>query len=372
MAQPEAQMQVEHEISPRALEEEIRAGVPVTLADLRPSADFAAWHVDPGRGRVLNMTEADLAARASTLEQPLRVICARGKTSARAAAALAATGVPVLTVRGGMAEWSRLLLAAPVEIGTATRVVQFRREARGCLSYLVARDGRALVVDPSPDVEPYIEEADRLDARIAVVLDTHVHADHISGARALVAQTGARLRMSAAALSRGLAHGDLVEPVSDGTRVALGGADVRILALPGHTSDNVGAMVDGRALIAGDSLFADAVARPDLEAGDAGAADAAATLYRTLHERVLTLPAGTLLLPCHYPGGRLDGPVVTTVADAGRRVAALHLDVAAFVRQTISGMPPRPANHLAIIAHNLGLDDGDAGSLETGANNCAA
>jgi len=373
MAQTAAHSQVVPGITPRELEDEIRAGVALTLVDVRSPDDFAGWRIDAGNGRLVNLAADDAAAHAGELDAPVRVICNRGNTSARAASALAKAGVEARSVIGGMVAWSRLLEAAPVEIGTDTRVVQFRREARGCLSYLVARDGRALVVDPAPDVQCYLDEAARLGAGIVAVLDTHIHADHVSGARELADRTGARLHLSAAALARGVTFDDRVEAVADGTRIELGGADLRVVALPGHTTDNVGVLVDGRALIAGDSLFADAVARPDLEAGDEGAAGAAATLYRTLHERVATLPAQTLLLPCHYPGGRLEAAVVTPVGEAIERVASLKLDAGGFARAVIAAMPPRPANHLAIIAANLGEDEHpDAGSLEVGANNCAA
>jgi glyoxylase-like metal-dependent hydrolase (beta-lactamase superfamily II) len=271
-----------------------------------------------------------------------------------------------------MIAWSRLLVAERVEIGTATVVLQFRREARGCLSYLVARDGEALVVDPAPAVDAYLDEARALGVAIRHVVDTHVHADHVSGARALADATGAELHVSEAALARGVVYRDRVDPVSDGDELALGAADVRVVALPGHTTDNVGLLVDGRALIAGDSLFADSVARPDLEVGDAGAADAAALLHATLRERVLALGDDVVLLPCHYPGGRLGHPVAPTLGEVRAALPLLGEERDAFVTDVLSAMPPRPANYLAIIDVNLGKAGGDPSGLEVGANNCAA
>ncbi|MGN6379573.1 MAG: MBL fold metallo-hydrolase, partial [Gaiellales bacterium] len=162
-------------------------------------------------------------------------------------------------------------------------------------------------------------------------------------------------------------------PVEDGRRLELGSADVRVVALPGHTSDMTGLLVDGAALIGGDSLFADAVARPDLEAGDAGAAEAARQLHRTLHACVLSLPADTTLLPCHYPGGRLGGPVAPTLAEVRRAMPQLDAGEDEFVRFLLDSMPPRPANYEQIIAANLGAgpDAETAARLEVGANNCA-
>jgi glyoxylase-like metal-dependent hydrolase (beta-lactamase superfamily II) len=205
------------------------------------------------------------------------------------------------------------------------------------------------------------------------VFDTHVHADHLSGARDLAMYKQAGLHMSELALHRGVRDAGFFTPLHDGAGLALGQADVTVLALPGHTSDMTGLLVDGHALIAGDSLFADSVARPDLEAGDAGAAEAAGVLWTTLQERILPLPGETLLLPCHYPGGRLTGPIAPTLDQVRAAVPELALPREEFVRRTLAQMPPRPANYLEIIDRNLGveMDDDDAARLEVGANNCA-
>jgi glyoxylase-like metal-dependent hydrolase (beta-lactamase superfamily II) len=237
----------------------------------------------------------------------------------------------------------------------------------------VIAEGEALVVDPAPDVTPYLDEAATRDARITHVLDTHVHAEHLSGARELARAAGARLHLSPAALARGVRFPDEVEPVRDGDAIRLGSAEVAVVALPGHTSDMIGVRLGDAALVGGDSLFADSVARPDLETGDEGAAAAARQLHGTLRDRVGSLPGSMRLLPCHYAGGRLGAPVAPTLAAVREAVPELTLDEDAFVARLLAGMPPRPANYLAIIDVNLGgeLDD-DAARLEIGANNCAA
>ena len=160
----------------------------------------------------------------------------------------------------------------------------------------------------------------------------------------------------------------------DGDDLAIGNETVQIVALPGHTSDMIGIRIGKDALIGGDSLFADSVARPDLESGDHGAPDAARLLHRTLRDRVATLPDSMLLLPCHYAGGRLDGHSPRRSTVVRDRVPELALDEEAFVARVLDAMPPRPANYLAIIAVNLGDEPNDdaAARLEIGANNCAA
>ncbi|HUZ83328.1 MAG TPA: MBL fold metallo-hydrolase [Gaiellales bacterium] len=365
---------IDREISASEFEREIRGGRALTILDVRRADDFDAWHIDPGAATLISLPlEALQRDGLDPAEGDVRVICSRGNSSLTAVAELARRGIESLSVSGGMLAWGRLLTAERVDIGTGTGVTQFRREARGCLSYLIDRDGAALVVDPAPDPGAYLEHAQRLGATITAVLDTHVHADHLSGARRLAAATGADLHLSPAALARGLTFPEAVSPVDDGDPIELGAANVRVVGLPGHTGDNIGVLIDGRALVAGDSLFVDAVARPDLEAGDAGAGDAARTLHRTLRTAVLSLPDETVLLPCHYPGGRTGGPVVSTIGRARDRIAVLALAEDAFVRAVLTEMPPRPANYEQIIAANLGVDaPADAALLEVGANNCAA
>ena len=369
------------EVSSAQLEQELRSGAPVAVIDIRDRESFAAWHLDPGATATLeNVPEAELAQDVERVLDripagtPIRFICNAGNASQRPAAALAGRRPDLASVQGGMIGWARLLTAAPVPMPGPARVVQLRREARGCLSYLIESDGDALVVDPAPAIDAYLEQALRLGATIVGVFDTHVHADHLSGARALAARTGATAYVSAAGVRRGIADPGRFSEVEDGQRLPVGSADVRALALPGHTSDMTGLLVDGAALVGGDSLFADSVARPDLEVGDAGAEDAARELYATLHARVLSLPPSTRLLPCHYPGGRRDGPIAPTLAEVRPRVPELDGDVDAFTRSVLDGMPPRPANFEAIIESNLGRGpDAEAASrLEVGANNCAA
>lgn len=365
------------EIGAADLEAELRAGADVVVLDTRERAASAAWNVG---GDLRILPEAELAddpdgvLAGIPVHARVRVICHAGIGSRRVAAALAGRFAEVLSVRGGMIGWSRLLRAEDVPLPGPFAVVQLRREARGCLSYLVVAGGQALVVDPAPAVEPYLDAARARGARITRVFDTHVHADHVSGARELAALTGATLHLSRAALRRGLRYTDAVAPVADGNLLSLGDEAVRVVALPGHTTDMTGLLLGDAALIGGDSLFTDSVARPDLEAGAEGAGEAAAELFGTLSGPLAALPAATVLLPCHYAGGRLPGPHTATLGEVRGRVGELALGREAFVREILRRLPPTPANHLSIIAVNLGeeMAADDAARLEVGANNCAA
>jgi len=361
-------------ISPLELAERIAAGESVTVLDVRGDAD---WRIEGPGVRHLHVPAAELLADpravASLVDGPVAVLCARGATAQAAAEALAAHGVDAAVVAGGMRGWIGALQERPVPLPIPRlEVVQVQRPGRGCLSYLLVAGGEALVVDPAPDAEAYAALASRLHAEVRQVIDTHLHADHLSGARALAELTGARLRMPAAALERGIAFGDRMEPLYDGERLKVGGVELRAVALPGHTTDMMGLLVAGRALVGGDSLFADGIARPDLQRGDPeGARAMSRTLHATLHGRVLSLPDEVVLLPGHAHPGVLPGPVAPTLGELRRRVPELAMDDAdAFADSLLAEIPPRPANYEAVIAVNAGERPFDP-ELESGGNSCA-
>lgn len=367
------------EIAPADFESELRGRADVTVLDTRDRDSFAAWRVS-GTPRLRNVPEAELATDADALlegipaDARVRVICYAGIGSRRVVAALSHRFAEVLSVNGGMIGWSRVLQSDPVPVAGPFTVTQFRREARGCLSYLIAADGEALVVDPAPNIAPYLDAAHAAGLTITRVFDTHVHADHVSGARDLADATGAALHLAEAALHRGLTYTRPVDVVTDGQLLPLGAQRVRVVALPGHTSDMTGLMLGEAALVGGDCLFVDSVARPDLEAGNALAGAAAVELFDTLRRCVAGLPDDTVLLPCHYPGGRLPGALTATLGEVRRDVPELSLEREAFVARVLEQLPATPTNHLKIIAVNLGEDipADEVARLEIGANRCAA
>jgi hypothetical protein len=130
-------------------------------------------------------------------------------------------------------------------------------------------------------------------------------------------------------------------------------------------------------LLAGDSVFLDSVARPDLEAGDDGAHELARDLYVTLTERLGALPGDTLVAPGHYADADergADGTFTERLGTLRERLAVVGLDRETFVDRICSDIPPRPANFERIVAINLGTetaDDGTAFELGLGPNNCA-
>jgi hydroxyacylglutathione hydrolase len=185
----------------------------------------------------------------------------------------------------------------------------FRQYQLACLSlfsYMIGdeKTGRAVVVDPQRDVSQYLEDADAAGLTIERVIETHFHADFLSGHLELAAATGA-------AISYGdEARADFaIEPLAHGERLSLGDVVLEIRHTPGHTPESISIVVydgldgDPYAVLTGDTLFVGDVGRPDLMASVGWTADdLARRLFRSIHDQLLTLPDATLVYPAHGAG----------------------------------------------------------------------
>lgn len=348
------------------------------VLDVRSREEFDAWQIEAPDAVIINVPESEIDPSNGSLQgidedTTINVLCAAGNASARVTEQLIEAGRDAVNVAGGMIAWSRLLTCEEIPIDEPFTVLQFRRESRGCLSYLIGHDGEALVVDPAPDPTSYVEEAETRGWKIIAVFDTHVHADHVSGMESLVEMTGARALMPKRSVERGLDRPS-VELLDDGDSIVVGGEALEVISLPGHTTEMTGLVV-GNSLLTGDSLFANSIARPDLQDPDPTASrEAAEDLHTTLNSKILDRSDQTMILPGHYPGGRLEGALAPTLGEVKATIEHLRLDTEPFVDWMVGDLPPKPANHDTIIGLNLGLQqvpEDDIGRLETGGNSCA-
>jgi len=368
------------------LKERLDADEPVRLLDVRDRDEFEAWHIDAPTVTATQLPFAKFlqAKVTGTVDDllddidgdgPITAVCARGEASAFVAGLLVDHGVDARNLADGMDGWARLYESHQLPADAAT-VLQYERPATGCLSYLVVSDGEAAVVDPlQAFTDRYVADAAAHDATLRYAVDTHVHADHVSGVRHLAGDHDVEPVVPARAVDRGLSF-EVTELPADGS-LALGSVTVDAVPLPGHTTGMTGFRV-GTTLLAGDSIFLESVARPDLEAGDDGAGELARTLYETLTERLSALPDETLVAPGHHSETTepaADGTYTARLGDLLDRLPALALDRETFVERICGDIPPRPANFERIVAINLGADGADddtAFELELGPNNCAA
>jgi len=239
-------------------------------------------------------------------------------------------------------------------------------------------DGDAVVVDPGRHVERYDELLRELDATPAAVVDTHMHADYLSGARAAAARWHVPYFLhpdDARSPYDGSEGRFTYQPITHGDTIAVGRATLRVEHVPGHTLGSVALLADDALALTGDFLFVQSMGRPDL----GGQRDAWARLQWHSLARVRNAwPGDRLVLPAHYAGeperradravaARLDVITATNAAVAIREEAA-------FFRWVADNTPAPPETYRTIKLANLGLVDvseADAETLEFGPNQCA-
>ena len=338
------------------------------LIDVREPDEFAAWSI-PG---AVNLPLGDLADRIGEVSPGTVVtVCAAGSRAEDAAAILADHGLDVDVLVGGMASWGRAYDDVAVKFGPAT-VVQIRRRGKGCLSYLVGGTDACLVIDPSLDIERILSITRARGWRVTHVADTHLHADHLSGARLLAETTGAQLVVNSA---DAFAYGGL--DVTEGMTINLGddvAVDVQVTPTPGHTTGSTTFSLGDEVLFTGDTLFIESVGRPDLADR---ARSFAASLYDSLHTTVMAHPEGTLVLPAHFGpsvtvrGGHLVGERIGRLRDT---LPALSMAREEFIDWASSQASPRPPNYADIVQANISgspVPDERRSLLEEGPNRCA-
>jgi hydroxyacylglutathione hydrolase len=241
---------------------------------------------------------------------------------------------------------------------------QVLNDTTACASYLFGckTHSKFAVVDPHIDlVDDYVAAAEAQGVPIVAVFDTHVHADHVSGLPELVRRTGATAYLPAGSG----AQFDHVA-LADGEKVILGNTEIEAVSTPGHAPAHHTYLVtdhvrgeDPWFVLTGDSLLVGDAGRPDLHAhGSEAAEDLARALYRSLTDRLLTLPDDLLVYPGHYSGsvcGRgLSAHPASTIGFERRNNRALQADGEdAFVAAILDDLPPAPEHQAAIVGANI-------------------
>ena len=226
---------------------------------------------------------------------------------------------------------------------------QFVDEDLGCASYLVGDESEAVVIDPPYAIEPCLEAADEHGVRIVRVLETHTHADHVSGHGRLALEHEIPISIHRAA---GAAYPH--DALDDGDEIVVGGVTVRTIHTPGHRPEHC-CFLAGSALFTGDSLFVGTAARPDLAVE---AREGAEGLFHSLH-RLLELSDDVRVFPGHLAGSlcgtRMSSDPSSTIGAERRGNPLLAiLTVTAFVDETTAEATPRPPNMERIVELNRG------------------
>ena len=393
--------QVSTAANPQKVWERLLRNEPMFILDVRNRDEFERWRVEGPRavptlnipyfelldleGEEEDVTEAVMRGVQAQLmpqlppDRPILAVCAEGNTSNYVAEGLRRLGFDAVNMEGGMEAWGNFYYWRPVEENERFSLFQVVRPARGCLSHVLVSDQRAAVFDPARHIETYHELAAAVGARIERVLDTHLHADHLSGGPAL----GQRDHIPYHLHPYDAIHPmDMLpariayRPLEAEQTFRIGQAEVKVLHFPGHTLGMVAFLIEGRYLLSGDSLFLESIARPDL----GGRAEAWAPLLYASLMRMAGLPDETLVLPAHFSdiaAGDENGVYRATLGELKARNPGL-LKLAegeeAFRDYVLASLPEFPETYVEIKRANAGLAHPDARKaqeLELGKNICA-
>ncbi len=391
------------EATPQQVWQNLQNNEPMFILDVRNRDEFERWQIEGPQATppTLNIPYFELldleseeedvtdavirGVKGQIIDQlpndlPILAVCAEGNTSGYVAEGLRHLGFDAQNMQGGMAAWGNFYYWMPVEENDQFSLFQVVRPARGCISHVLISDQRAAVFDPARHIEQYRVLAAEHGAKIELVLDTHLHADHLSGGPALGEHEHAPYFLHPY---------DAIHPMDmlpariaytqleAGETLPLGNISMQVLHYPGHTLGMSAFLIDGRYLLSGDSLFLESIARPDLGGKAEGWTP---LLYRSLQRMIDELKDETVVLPGHFSdiqAGGKSGLYSATLGELKQHNPGL-LKVAegeqAFTDYILSSLPNFPDAYVEIKRANAGLitpDEQKTQELELGKNVCA-
>jgi len=351
------------------------------ILDVRNAEAFADWKIEGENIHYLNIPYFDLLDGVDEIlgqiptDQDVVVVCAKEGSSKLVAEMLAEAGRDVKYLQGGMKAWSEHLEPVKVsDLKGGGAIYQFVRIGKGCLSYMVVSNGEAAIVDATRMTDVFVDFAQKMDVKITNVLDTHLHADHISGGRKIAEAVGGIYWLPPKDATEVAFP---YEPLENGRVITVGESKIDIQAIysPGHTIGSTSFIVDDAHLLSGDILFIDSIGRPDL----AGLAeDWVGDLRETLYRRYRELSEDLVVLPAHFmiiEELNDDGSVSEKLGELFANNHGLNIEDEQEFRQLVTGnLPPQPNAYKEIRQTNMGKitpDEETQREMEIGPNRCA-
>lgn len=351
------------------------------VLDVRNESAFQDWKIEGENFQYLNVPYFELLDGVEEImdkipaDQEILVVCAKEGSSVMVAEMLSDAGLNVSYLQGGMKAWSEHL--EPVKVGDLQdggELYQFIRIGKGCLSYMVVSNGEAAIIDATRMTDIYLDFAKSIGATITHVFDTHLHADHISGGRALAEKTNAIYWLPPKDATEVTFE---YEPLEGGNNVTIGDTKINIHSLysPGHTIGSTSFVVDEKFLLSGDILFIDSIGRPDL----AGLAeDWVGDLRESLYKRYRELSEELIVLPAHFmiiEELNEEGSVAEKLGTLYVKNHGLNIeDEREFRKLVTENLPPQPNAYQEIRETNMGKINPDIEKqreMEIGPNRCA-
>lgn len=389
---------MDRQVTPAQLYEKIIKDEEITLIDLRNPDKFNTQKIE-GRNnfKIYNIYYAQMLETGDidkdmknyiqnkfpnmfSKDKPLYVVCDQGGTSEIFSRNLLELGYNSYNIQGGMQNWYNYYDYKTVLETEDLSIYQISRVSRGDLSWVIISNKEATIIDPLRHIDKYINFIDQKGATIKFVLDTHVHADHISGGPAISNSLNVPYYFHPY---------DAIHPIDmlpgkvkysylkDGDIFNLGTAKIRVIHVPGHTLGNLVFLVNEKYLFTGDTIFIVSVARPDLGGkGETWAPLQAESLYK-----LTQLDDNIIVLPAHFSKpteANSQGLYIEKLGILKEKNEALNLILTKgkqeFVKYMLSSLPVFPPQYVDIKRVNVGLleiDEEKAQELETGKNICA-
>jgi len=368
-------------ITPAELYAEIDEGRCPYILDVRNQDEYATWQIEGTRSVPMKNVPIWVAVEesevlAQELPEDAVVVCAHGNGSDLHIDVLKDEGLEVRTLEGVTAAWAELLVPRPIE-GLPESMVGYpiARPAKACLSYLIGVPGHGcVVVDPARFPQTYLNLAAQHGMTITHVIDTHIHADHISGGPAMAADLGVPYHVPVE--DSGPQTPFPNTPLADGAVLDLGTAQIEVLAIkaPGHTPGSTCIHIPDHLILTGDTVFVRGLGRPDLTGK---ASELATELFHTIHDRLAPLDRATKVMPAHWTlieEINEQGMVETTLGAIFEADIMSVEDMERFIEEIVSTLPAAPDFYDTIRLVNAGqaATAEEIETLEIGKNQCAA
>jgi len=357
----------------------------VFILDIRAEEDYDEWHITHKNVGIMNYPYFNMLSEIPTDlkselpdDKEIITVCAKGKSSEMISEMLVEEGYTSQSLDTGMIGWADVLVRKEIPTQSSeSKIYQYIRPSSGCLSYLIKSGSDIAIIDPLHRfVDRYIEDANKMSAEIRYSIDTHIHADHVSGLYDLSEETNAERVVLDQVDNRGIEYD--VTKVEDGHTLQLGDTEIEVMFAPGHTTGQT-AFYNNGVLFTGDSIFIDSIARPDLEDADESE-EMASVLYDTVTNIITEYDDDTIIAPAHASentkiNANINDTYTAYLIDTLEEIDALSYSKSNFVDYIVTDMPSKPSNFKNIIEYNKGLTDESDDTLfelELGPNNCAS
>lgn len=352
------------------------------ILDVRNESDYNDWKIEGKNIETINVPYFELIDGVDTVldkipdDKEVLIVCAKEGSSVFVAEQLVEQGNRnVSYLVGGMKAWSEHLERVKVgDLKDGGAIYQFVRIGKGCLSYMVISNGEAAVIDTLRMTEVFENFAKEQNAVIKHTIDTHLHADHISGGLKLAQNTGAKYWLPPKDADEVVFN---YNKLDENAEITVGSAKIHIHPIysPGHTIGSTSLIVDNQYLLSGDILFVQSIGRPDL-AGKAK--DWVSDLRNTLYNLYKQMPEDLIVLPAHFGKATelgVGGKVSARLGDLFRENPGLKIEDEAEFRQAVTeNLPPQPNAYQEIRQVNMGKmtpTDEEKRDMEIGPNRCA-